>query len=98
MVLNEENVELLKGAIYETAVDDYKRYCSILNKIISKRYKKPDDFLKMDSYKYQIKQIDKFLVSGEYQFDIEWGQYAKESLHKLLKEERPKVYKYLYGG
>ena len=98
MVLNEENVELLKGAIYETAVDDYKRYCSILNKIISKRYKKPDDFLKMDSYKYQIKQIDKFLVSGEYQFDIDMGQYAKESLHKLLKNEYPRVFKYLYGG
>lgn len=98
MVLNDENAKSLVTAIYENSIKDYRLYCERINKILNKRYKNTDDYIRLDTYRYQIKLIDKFFISGNYQFDIDFGIYIKESLQKLLKKENRRVYDFIYGG
>lgn len=98
MKISNKGAENLVTAIYENSIKDYRIYCDRINRILNRKYKKPDDFIILESYKYQIKLIDKFLISGRYQFDIDFGIYLKESLQKTLKEENKNVYDFIYGG
>ena len=88
----------IKTAIYRNAIEDYFRAVRSLDRLLKDNcylisITRRDVFV-ID----EIMKIDKFIMSGAYNFDMTAAKQIHKFMHEKCKKEFPKVYKILYGG
>lgn len=81
----------IKEAIYRNAIEDYFRYIRAIHtrKLYHTYYYRELD---------EIRKIDKFMLSGAYNFDLRVAKILIDEMHKKCEKEYPEVFRFLYGG
>ena len=99
IILNESNYEEIRTQIYAYAIKEYWIMARRIAKEL-RTHRKLDIYLmlKLNICADKMKNIDRYLVSGEWDFNEAVGEKIRNKMHDDLKTKHNKVYNFVYGG